>query len=130
MAFTSKSAVKVTGAKEMRKLIRETGDKDLKKELREAHKAASKVVADRAKVLVPQRSGALMRSIVPQATQTVGKVKAGRATVPYAGIIHFGWPMRGIRARPFLYDASDDRVQQVRDVYEDRMKEIVKKLSA
>jgi HK97 gp10 family phage protein len=122
--------IKMEGAKELRKQIRDLQDKDLKKELRLAHKAAAEVVADRAKDLVPVgKTGNLKRSITPQASQSAGKVKAGRATVPYAGIIHFGWPQRGIKPRPFLYEASDDRRNQVREVYAERIEELIKKVN-
>ena len=34
------------------------------------------------------------------------RVSVGRATVPYAGAIHWGWPARNISAQPFLTDAA------------------------
>jgi len=33
-------------------------------------------------------------------------VQAGRASVPYAGPIHWGWPARNIEPQPFLTDAA------------------------
>lgn len=33
-------------------------------------------------------------------------MSAGRASVPYAGPIHYGWPAHGIEANPFVTDAA------------------------
>ena len=38
---------------------------------------------------------------------------AGRAAVPYAGVIHFGWAAHSIAPQPFLYDAADSRADEV-----------------
>ena len=40
-------------------------------------------------------------------------VRAGRAAVPYAGVIHFGWAAHSIAPQPFLYDAADARADEV-----------------
>ena len=42
---------------------------------------------------------------------------AGRKAVPYAGPIHFGWPARNIEPQPFLYDALDDKADEVAHLY-------------
>ncbi|GAA0898703.1 hypothetical protein GCM10009551_107070 [Nocardiopsis tropica] len=58
------------------------------------------------------------------ATQRAGVVRAGRASVPYAGPIHWGWEARGIRAQPFLSDAarsSEAAWLQVYDAHIDRI---------
>ena len=34
------------------------------------------------------------------------RVSSGKATVPYGGAIHWGWPARDISANPFLTDAA------------------------
>jgi hypothetical protein len=59
--------------------------------------------------------------------QTRASVKAGFKRVPYAGVIHFGWPARGILPRPFLYDALDARRDEVMDAYTDGMADLIKK---
>lgn len=122
---------KVDGLKELQKEIRKTEDVELKKRLRLANKEAAQVVADQAKVEVPRRSGRLARSIGTQATQTSAFVKAGTAArVPYAGPIHFGWPKRNIRPQPFLYEAMDKRIGEVRKAYEKNLGKITKDLSS
>ena len=122
---------KVDGLRQLQKEIRQTEDVELKKQLRLANKEAAQVVADQAKVEVPRRSGRLARSIGTQASQTSAFVKAGTAArVPYAGPIHFGWPKRNIRPQPFLYEAMDKRIGEVRKAYEKNLGKITKDLSS
>lgn len=122
---------KVDGLKALQKEIRKTEDVEMKKRLRLANKEAAQVVADQAKVEVPRRSGRLARSIGTQASQTSAFVKAGTAArVPYAGPIHFGWPKRNIRPQPFLYEAMDKRIGEVRKAYEKNLGKITKDLSS
>ena len=122
---------KVDGLKALQKEIRKTEDVGMKKQLRLANKEAAQVVADQAKVEVPRRSGRLARSIGVQASQTSAFVKAGTAArVPYAGPIHFGWPKRNIRPQPFLYEAMDKRIGEVRKAYEKNLEKLGKGLSS
>ncbi|ALD74827.1 hypothetical protein AN946_10055 [Trueperella pyogenes] len=54
---------------------------------------------------VPVRSGRLARSLRAGRGKTKAVARSGSARVPYAPIIHYGWPARRIPARPFLSDA-------------------------
>ena len=40
-------------------------------------------------------------------TQAAAVVRAGRASVPYAGPIHWGWPARNIVAQPWIQQAAE-----------------------
>lgn len=62
---------------------------------------------------IPNRLGRLSANVRAGRGQTKAVVRAGSARVPYAGVIHYGWPARGIRAQPFLTDALQQRHQQV-----------------
>ena len=105
------------------------------KELKDAHKQAAAVVVRDAVLLVPKRSGALAKTIRAAGLQSSAEVRAGRASVPYAGPIHFGWPNRPnkakkwrggpIRPNPFLYKAVDRRRNDVLKVYERRVNEAI-----
>lgn len=83
----------VVGAKELRAAMAAAQvDPDL---LRNANAKVSQFVADAAKVLVPVgNTGELLASI--RGTRQIGRavVRAGRASVPYAGSVHYGWPSR------------------------------------
>lgn len=129
-------AIRVDGLRELQAELRAV-DRALPKQLREANKQAATVVADRAKVLVPVRSGRLRGSIGVRAGQRDAQVKAGSAArVPYAGPISFGWPGRPNRARgwrggpirpqPFLYEARDQRIGAVIAVYEKRINQLTR----
>lgn len=119
-------AVQVKGAKELRRALKHM-DADVK-DLRDINLAAARVVADRAEVIVPKRSGRLRGSIKPTATKSRGNVVSGSRMVPYAGPIHFGWPARNIEPQPFLYDALDDRRNQVVEKYESEIERLVNRL--
>lgn len=53
----------------------------------------------------PAKSGALAGTIRAGRGKTKAVVRAGGARTPYAGVIHYGWPARGISPQPFLTEA-------------------------
>lgn len=103
----------------LNKLLRalEKLDDDAKQQFKAAGKLAGEMVAKEARGIVPMRSGRLKDSIKASATGRGAVVKAGKAAVPYAGPIHFGWFRRNITPKPFLYQAADRRVDEVVDQY-------------
>lgn len=127
----AKPAIQVEGSRQLRRKFREIGD-DMS-DLRELHKRLADDVADTAKTKVPVRSGRLQRSIRGSGTKTAARVRAGNnrksgpTSVPYAGPIHFGWGARGIRPQPFMYEALDDRRQQVIETYNRQVQEIIRR---
>jgi len=116
--------VKVEGARELRRALKnvETGTADLKS----VHADAAKIVEQRASELVPRRSGRLDSSLRSTGQARQGVVRAGQASVPYAGVIHFGWPAHNIAPQPFLYDALDQRTTEVVDLYQERVDRLIK----
>jgi hypothetical protein len=119
-------AVEVSGAKELRKALQRM-NADLK-DLTAIHKEAGELVAAEARTLVPVLSGALQKSIRSKATKSKARVTAGNRLVPYAGPIHFGWPRHGIDPQPFLYDALDDRREEVIAKYEKGIEALVRRV--
>ena len=118
-------SIKIRGAKELRRELRKMGD-DMQ-DLKELNLTVATMVAERAKDIVPRRTGNLADTIRPAGTKTAGRVRAGFKRVPYAGVIHFGFPARGIKPQPFLYDALDQRRGEVFDAYFKGVKKIQKK---
>ena len=118
-------SIKATGVKELRRELRRMGD-DLE-DLKALNLDVATLVSDRAKDIVPRRTGNLADTIRPAGTKTAGRVRAGFKRVPYAGVIHFGWPARRIQPQPFLYDALDQRRDQVFDAYFKGVKKIQRK---
>lgn len=100
--------IEIEGLNKLARELRALGD-DAPKVLKEANRDAAKLVASEAAELAPVRSGRLRRSIRATGAQRGAAVRAGGARVPYAGIVHFGFPRRGIPARPFLYEAAERR---------------------
>lgn len=121
----TKPSIQVDGAKELRRALKavDGGIADLKA----AHAESAEVVERRAEQLVPRVSGLLESTIRSAGQAAGGVVRAGRASVPYAGPIHFGWAARNIEPQPFLYDALDDRRREVVEVYEDRVGKLIRK---
>jgi hypothetical protein len=116
----------ILGLREVQRDLNKLGD-DTKNEMKDTHKEAAEVVVMGAKRLVPYRTGALAASIRALATKSSGRVRAGSASVPYAGPIHFGWPARAIVPNPFIYDALDDRRDDIRELYDERIDELIRK---
>lgn len=102
----SRDAVRidVDGARQLRRDLRRMGD-DLA-ELKDAHAAAAALVAAEAGRRAPKRTGRLAGSVRGNRALSRATVSAGRASIPYAGPIHWGWAARGIEANPFVADAA------------------------
>ncbi len=126
-----KPAIRIEGGRELRRAFREIDD-DMS-DLKDLHKRLADDIAGTAKTKVPVRSGRLKRSIRGSGTKTAARVRAGnnqknfRHGVPYAGPIHFGWAERGIRPQPFMYEALDNRRQEVVDRYNAEVRSIIRR---
>jgi HK97 gp10 family phage protein len=119
-------AQQIDGLKELQRDLKKLGD-DAKNDMKPAHMKAAELVVMGAKRYVPYRTGRLLESLRPFARQKAGVVRAGSASVPYAGPIHFGWPARRIKPQPFIYDALDQRRAEVVNIYAERMGELINK---
>lgn len=66
----------------------------------------------------PRRTGALASTV--DAVDDAGGVTltAGSPAVPYAGVIHEGWPAHHIRAQPFMTKAIDKTTDEIANRYE------------
>jgi len=99
-----KPVVVVEGARELRRTLKAAGD-DLK-DLQATNAEVARLVAARAMSDAPRVSGRLAGSVRGNSAKANASVKAGGASVPYAGPIHWGWPKRNISPRPFVVDAA------------------------
>jgi hypothetical protein len=111
----------------LRPLLRQLKDIDeaLPDEVKAINKAAAEDVLGVARGLAPRDTGALLGSLKTGATRRSATVKAGGRRVPYATVIHFGWPRHGIRPQPFLYDALDRRRNEIVDDYQRRIDDLL-----
>lgn len=98
--------IQVDGLRELTKSLRAV-DRTLPRELTAIHKRIAQPIATRANQTVPRRTGRLAGSIRPLGSQRSAQVAAGRKNIPYAGVIHFGWPRHNIDPQPFLFTAIE-----------------------
>lgn len=96
--------IKVEGARRLRSTLRKAG-RDLG-ELKSAHAAAAGIVTTAARGRAPRRTGRLAGDVRGSGTTTSAIIRVGRASVPYANPVHWGWPRRGIEAQPFASEAA------------------------
>lgn len=75
----------------------------------------------------PRDSGTLAGTIRAGRGKTKAVVRAGGARAPYAGVIHYGWPARGISPNPFLVNAMQRRRSNVLDTLDKGIEDILKK---
>jgi hypothetical protein len=76
-------------------------------DLKDAHAASRRWSSGPRRRSGPRRTGRWPPRCAGSGTQTAAIVRAGRAAVPYAGPIHWGWRARHIKAQPWLYDAIE-----------------------
>ena len=108
-------AVEVEGLRTLRRTLKAAGVS--LQDLKEAHAAVAAVVVRNAMPDAPRRTGALALSTRGSGQAGAAVVRAGRASVPYAGPIHWGWPKRHIKAQPWLYEAAQDSQDQWTGLY-------------
>jgi len=115
-------------AKVRRQLKKLSSDVDYRAmEFLPVNKSIAAAVLGDAKAYVPIESGTLSGTMRDAATKTSARVKAGSKAVPYAGPIHFGWPLRRIKPQPFFYDAIDKRREDIKRRYDGLVKDLIKK---
>ena len=116
----------MSGAKFRQQLeaVGEEANEDLKK----ANLEGVEQVLAEALRRVPVRSGKLKATIKGSASKVRGTIRAGtKAKTIYAWPIHFGWAARNITPNPFLYEALDDRRDEVKEAYETQIAAIIDK---
>ena len=124
-----KPAIEVDGTRELRRIIRRIENQEMKDGLKRANKQAAEVIAEPAQKDAPRASGALAKSVRATGGVASGAVKVGsKARVPYAGVIHYGWPARNIQPQPFVTEALQEHLGDARSVYEEILSEIIRLL--
>jgi hypothetical protein len=79
-------------------------------EVEDLKDAFSSIAAEGAQVAAqyaPHVSGRLASDVRGNRAKSKAVVTAGRASVPYAGPINYGWPARSITGAGFMQKASD-----------------------
>lgn len=109
------AGIKVAGLKQALKALQEIGVPA--EEIKQANADAAELVLQAARPLVPVRSGKLLGTL--RAGKALGKatVSAGRASVPYANPIHWGWYKKHIQPQPFFVKALGYTREEVMATY-------------
>ena len=97
-------ALYVVGQKRFVRTMRKAGA-DMKR-LKEVNAKAARIALPAARAAAPighdRHPGRLAGTVRTGATQRAGVIRAGRKSVPYAGVINYGWPKRRIKGRFFI----------------------------
>ena len=96
---------KVEGLAQLTRQLQDVGldIDDLKRAFASVANEGARVAAG----FAPRRSGNLRASIRGNRAKSKAVVAAGRAAVPYAGAINYGWPKRGIGPRLFMQKTDE-----------------------
>lgn len=115
--------VELVGMARLRKTMRAAGLNLA--DLKTANAKAAAMVAAAGRSSAPRKTGRLSGTV--RGNRAVGRavVQAGNARVPYASIVHYGWPQRDIDAQPWLAEAAVDTQPQWLPAYEADIKEIL-----
>jgi hypothetical protein len=119
------AVVKVIGLNETLSALKRLGS-DFE-ELKDANKELGDTIASRATALAPRLSGRLASSIKSNRAKKRVTIKAGSASVPYAGVIEYGWNRKGIAPQPYLRKAAFERRDYIKETYEDNIQSLIKK---
>ncbi|HSX66673.1 hypothetical protein [Nocardioides sp.] len=71
------------------------------------------------------RTGRLKASIRGNKAKGKALITAGRANVPYAGPINYGWPRRGIKPDRFMQDADRELGPRAIALYEEGINDLI-----
>ena len=118
-------AIKVDGLNELRRELRRVKDQELDAEMKQIHQELAREVVALAVPHVPVKSGRLRASVRSSGTVRDAVGRAGGASVPYAGPIHWGWKAHHIEPHPFLTDAAAVLEQNITDRYDRQVAEML-----
>ncbi len=124
-------AIKIDGLKALQREVRKAKDSELNAEMKKANRAAAQVAVDAGKPKAPRRSGALAKTVKAANSSRYAAIKAGSpARVPYAGVIHFGWPRRNIRPQKFLDEAIRQEWKRIEETYREAIEGVARLLES
>lgn len=75
----------------------------------------------------PTVTGTLAATLRAGRGKTKAVIRAGGARAPYAGVVHYGWPARGIEPQPFLTKAMQSTRSQIFAQLDDGLGAILRK---
>lgn len=122
--MAARAGITIEGGRALRSSLRRA-QPELLDELKVAHGRAAAFVSSAAQPRSPRSSGRLAGTVRGSGTRTAAVIRAGRATVPYAGVQHFGWPARNIEPHPWISDTAQDTEPVWSDLYADAVQRVL-----
>lgn len=116
-------AVEVEGLRTLRRTLKAAGVS--LEDLKEAHAEVAKLVVRAAAPGAPRRTGRLAASTRGAGVAGGAVVRAGKASLPYANAIHWGWRAHHIKAQPWIYDAAENSKDQWTGLYLRALQKII-----
>lgn len=112
------ATIQVTGLAEILRALRSAPGR-LDRELGKANKnVVNKTIKPPVRRRAPKLSGRLARTVRGGASAKGATLMVGNnATIPYAGVINFGWPARGIKAQEFIYAGINEAEPSFMETY-------------
>ncbi len=123
MSSTARGSVSIEGLNQKIKALQELGVEldDIKDVFAEIAKDGAEVASS----FAPVRSGALRDTIRGNRAKNKAVITAGRARVPYAGAINYGWPARNIAPALFLQKADEEMADRAPKMLEDGIAKLI-----
>jgi HK97 gp10 family phage protein len=90
-------------------------------------KELGSVLASKASAMAPQKSGRLAASVGSVFNNGSLQIYAGNETIPYAGVIEYGYPLRNIKEQPYLRPAVNSNMGMIEQKYNEQIEKSIKK---
>jgi hypothetical protein len=130
MSAVQSGTIKVEGLRETIKDLQALGVE--KQDFVNVNLEAAEILMNAARPLVPVRSGKLLGSMRASKTVQYAQVSLGRAKIPYAGPIHYGWfydrnnfIKKNIKPNPFLARALNQNFSNIMARYNESVQKIL-----
>lgn len=117
--------IRITGLSKTLKAMEAAGTDA--ESMRDLMHAIGMIVVGAARPRTPVLTGSLAGTLRAGRGKTKAVARAGRASVPYAGPIHYGWPRRNISPQPFLVAAFQSQRGQVFQALDDGIGALLEK---
>lgn len=130
MAGESGGAIKVEGLRDTIKDLQALGAE--KQDFVDINLEAAEILMSAARPLVPVRSGKLLGTMRASKTVQYAQVQLGKAKVPYAAPIHYGWYYdrnnfikKNIKPNPFLAKALRQNYDEIIKRYNESVQKVL-----
>lgn len=95
-------------------------------DMRDGMHRIGNIVVARAVPRAPRKSGRMAGTIRAGRGKTKAVVRMGGGSVPYAGVVHYGWPDRNIAPQPVLIDALQSSRDQIFTALNDELDKLLR----